>query len=116
MSVQMNLEQLNSMIPQGKILEAFEEFYSDDIVMRENNENVREGKEENREYERQFVDSVKEFHKADVKSVVVDGNKSVVEWSMDFTFENGQRAKRDQVSIQEWENDKITEERFYYKA
>lgn len=116
MSTQKNVEELNAMIQEGKLLEAFEKFYHDEVVMRENNKDVREGKEANREYEKQFVNSVKEWHKVDVKSVVAEDDRSVVEWSMDFTFENGQRAQRDQVAIQEWKDGKIVEERFYYDA
>ncbi|MFZ9387921.1 MAG: hypothetical protein ACO25B_08570 [Chitinophagaceae bacterium] len=43
-----NVEQLNQMILEGKILEAFDKFYSDDVVMQDNNYPQREGKSANR--------------------------------------------------------------------
>ena len=32
-----NVDQLNQMILEGKILEAFDKFYADDVVMQDNN-------------------------------------------------------------------------------
>ena len=42
----------------GKILEAFESYYHDDVVMSENGAQERVGKDANREYEEQFVNNV----------------------------------------------------------
>src|SRR6056297_3565804 len=64
-------QELNDMILQGKILEAFDKFYADDVVMEEDDKR-REGKEANREYEEQFVDALQEFHAADIKARAVD--------------------------------------------
>ena len=50
-----NVDQLNNMILEGKILDAFEKFYADDVVMQDNDYPVREGKELNRQYEESFV-------------------------------------------------------------
>ena len=46
-----NVDQLNQMILEGKILDAFDKFYAEDVVMQDNNYPVREGKALNRQYE-----------------------------------------------------------------
>lgn len=105
---------LNEMILEGQILEAFDKFYSEDIVMEEDGEK-REGWEANREYEEQFVDSLEEFRDAEVKSVAVDPKNDVtmVEWYFDFTLEDVGDVELNQVAVQYWEDGEIVNEKFY---
>lgn len=108
-------QELNEMILQGNILEAFDTFYADDIVMEEDGKE-RVGKEANREYEEQFVDALEEFHAADVLSRAVDeeNNVTLSEWYNDMTLEGVGRVEQQQVSVRTWnENGQITHEKFY---
>jgi hypothetical protein len=43
------------MVLEGKILDAFEKFYSEEVVMQDNDYPVRVGKEINRQHEQNFV-------------------------------------------------------------
>ena len=43
------VDELNQMILEGKILDAFEKFYADDVVMQDNDYPVRVGKDMNRQ-------------------------------------------------------------------
>jgi hypothetical protein len=108
------IDELNQMILQGEILEAFDKFYSRDIVMEEEGEK-REGWEANREYEEQFVNGLTEFRGADVLAVGVDeeNQKTLVEWYFDFTLEGVGDLEFKQVAIQTWDNGKIVNEKFY---
>jgi len=110
------VEELNGMILQGKAMEAFEKFYSEDVVMQENSEEPRVGKEVNREFEKQFMSNVQEFHSAKlIKSAFSDdGNVAMNYWEMDLTFKDGKRKKSAQVAVQEWKDGKIVRERFFY--
>lgn len=121
MDVKKLVEEMNNMILNGKVLEAFEKFYADDIIMQENQEEPRKGKQSNREFEKQFVENIKEFHGAEVKSVSIGkcgktGNDlTSVEWEMDISFKDGNRVKTKQVAVQRWNDDgKIVMENFYY--
>jgi len=108
-------QQLNDMILQGKILEAFEEFYADDIVMQEDDKE-RVGKEANREYEEQFVDALEEFHAAEIKARAIDEEANVTfsEWHNEMTLEGVGRVEQKQVSVRTWNDDgQITHEKFY---
>ena len=115
MSVQANVQELNSMILSGDILGAFEKFYADDVVMQEGNDDPRVGKDANREYEKNFVNSLTDFRGADVKNVAVNEEDGVamVQWWMDFTHKDWGDVELNQVSVQQWHDGKIVNERFY---
>ena len=98
----------------GKILETFDAYYANDVVMSENQAEERVGKAVNREYEIQFLDNILEFHGAQVGRVVVDGDHAAVEWSFDITFKDGNRVKMQQVAVQTWKDGKIIREDFYH--
>jgi len=108
-------QELNNMILQGKILEAFDKFYADDIVMEEGGEE-RVGKEANREYEEQFVNSLEAFHDAEIRSRAIDeeNNVTLSEWFNDMTLEGVGRVQQEQVAVRTWNEDgQITNEKFY---
>ena len=108
-------QELNDMILQGEILEAFDKFYADDIVMEEEGEQ-RVGKEANREYEEQFVDALEEFHSAEIKARAVDEDNNVTfsEWHNEMTLEGVGRVEQKQVAVRTWNEDgQITHEKFY---
>lgn len=102
---------------EGKLLDAFDQYYADNVVMTEPR-GTREGKQACRDYEVQFLESIQEFHSLDVKSVASDEeNKTTfVQSVMDVTFKDGNRAKFDQVAVQKWEGDQIVHEEFYYES
>ena len=108
------VDQLNQMILEGKILDAFEKFYADDVVMQDNDYPIREGKDVNRQYEEAFVNGLTEFRGAKVLNTLISDGIAVVEWWFDYTHKDyGVRNYR-QVCVQRWKNGKITEEKFYY--
>ena len=114
MNIQTAVKNLNNKILQGKALEAFEEYYADNVVMQENNNNPTIGKDANRKREHDFFSAITEFRGAEVKNVIVGENVSIVEWFMDYTHSDWGVVKVNQVSVQEWQNGKIINERFYY--
>ncbi|MEM8800081.1 MAG: nuclear transport factor 2 family protein [Pseudomonadota bacterium] len=99
----------------GKIVETFDQYYADDVVMIENGGEPRVGKAVNREYEQGFVDNVT-FHGAEVGLVIVDGDNSAVEWTFDMTPKGGSRITQKQVAVQTWRDGKVVREVFYFNA
>lgn len=97
----------------GKILETFDRYYSEDVVMTENGADERVGKAANRAYEEGFVNNV-EFHGATVGRVIVEGDHAAVEWSFDMTPKGGQRVTQKQVAVQTWKSGRIVREDFYH--
>ncbi|MFP4089748.1 MAG: SnoaL-like domain-containing protein [Cyclobacteriaceae bacterium] len=115
MTLKEKAQDLYNMIGQGQLLDAFDKYYAENVVMTEPR-GTREGKASCREYEVQFLNSVQEFHGMEVKSIASDESKGVVfiEVAMDVTFQGGSRVNMEQVAVQHWENDQIVHERFYY--
>jgi ketosteroid isomerase-like protein len=113
-SVQELDKQLNDDVLSGKIMDAFEKYYADDVVMQENSEDPRVGKAANRKAEEEFIASVEAFNGASVKASAVNGDVSFSEWEMDITFKGGKRAKFNQVAVRHWKNGQIVNERFFY--
>lgn len=104
------------MIGQGQIMDAFEKFYHDDVVMTEPDGTATSGKDANRDREKQFVANIKEMHGGGVDGITSneeDGITMVENW-MEVTFQDGNKVKMEQIARQKWQGDKIIEERFYY--
>jgi hypothetical protein len=111
-----NLMQLLEGLGSGRLMEVFEKFYADDVVMMENAEPDpgRTNKADNRKYEQYFADNA-QWHGAKVGAVLADGPHTAYEMWMDFTI-NGQRRTTTQVALQTWRDGKIVKEVFYYKG
>jgi ketosteroid isomerase-like protein len=106
--------QLNQMILTGRAMEAFEQLYADDVVMQENSEAPRVGKDVNRKAEEEFFAGVAEWHDGKLVASAINGDTSFSEWYMDISFKNGMRVKSSQVAVRKWKNGKVAHERFFY--
>lgn len=118
MSYKEKAKELYSMIGQGQAMEAFEKFYDDDVTMIEASGDVRKGKDQNREFEKEFFGNIQEFHGGGYHAITSneeDGVTMVEAW-MDCTFKDGNRMKMEEVARQKWKDGKIVEERFYYNT
>jgi len=105
---------LVALVQNGQILEAFEQFYHDDVSMQENGGVPTVGKDANRAREEQFVGFVTEVHENKAASVVVDGDQTVIHWNLEFTAADGKRYRYDQLAHQKWQDGRIVSERFFY--
>jgi len=114
MSIKNQVQAVIDGVIAGKVLETFDAYYADDVVMSENRKNERVGKAANRKYELQFLENVQEFHGAQVGRVIVDGDHAAVEWTFDITFKGGNRVNMQQVAVQTWKDGKIVREDFYH--
>lgn len=114
MSIRTEVQAVIDGILAGKILETFDRYYADEVVMSENRAEERVGKATNRAYEEQFVQGI-EFHAATVGSVIVDGDKAAVEWTFEFTpTGSADRVVQHQVAVQTWKDGKVIREDFYH--
>jgi len=106
--------ELNELVLTGRALEGFEKFYADDVVMQENSDEPRAGKDANRKAEEEFFASIAEWHDGRCVASAVNGDVSFSEWVMEVTFKNGYRYKVEQVAVRRWKDGKIVHERFFY--
>jgi len=108
--------QLVDWIAQGKILEAMEEFYDENVAMQENANEPMVGLANNVEREKQFLRNVKEFKGFDARAVASEGDVAFVESVLEFIDQNDQPVRLEQVSVTRWKDGKIVHERFYYDS
>ena len=108
------ISDLNNLVLQGKALEAFETYYDDDVVMQENENDATIGKEANRKRENEFYSSIVEFRNAKLLKLTVGESVTMTQWHYDYTHKDWGIRKYTQVSVQEWKNDKIIREQFFY--
>lgn len=109
-------EEIKTLVLTGKALEAFEKYYSDDVVMQENEQPATIGKDANRQREQEFFAKVTEFRSAQVKAVAYGDDVIISEWFIDYTHAEWGKVTHDQVSVQRWHNGKVVHERFYYAS
>lgn len=110
------VKEMYAMIGQGKVLEAFDKYYDDSVVMQENSDEPRRGKAVNRASLEEFFADIVEHHGGGVGAITSNEKEGVtmVESWMDATFKGGGRMKMEEVAIQKWKGGKIVHERFYH--
>jgi len=113
-SIENSLKDLNALVVEGKLMDAFEKYYHDDVVMQENANNPVIGKSANRQREIEFLNNIQEFRSASVNGVGVGADISFVVWSYDYTHKEWGVKNYTQVSVQNWKDGKIIKEQFFY--
>jgi hypothetical protein len=116
--IRANLNDLLAGLTSGRVLEVFDRYYADDVVMSENAEvdPKRLNKAGNRLAE-EYAAANSEWFGARIERISVDAenNTSAYEMWMDLAFQ-GHRMQRTQTAFQTWKDGKIVKEVFYYKA
>ena len=113
-TIKKKLEELNQLVLEGKALQAFEQFYHQDVVMQENQQPPTIGKQANRTREQYFLNNVNEFRSANVLAMAESGNVSFVIWKYDYTHREWGVRNYTQVSVQHWQEGLIIKEQFFY--
>jgi hypothetical protein len=114
LEIENSLNELNHLVLTGKMMDAFEKFYHDDVVMQDNHSSPTSSKNANRQREFEFLDNIEEFRGAEVKGMGIGDNISFVIWKYDYTHKEWGIRDYTQVSIQEWKEGKIIKETFVY--
>jgi len=112
-----NVERLNSLIKEGKILEAFEKYYGDEVVTQVNGNPPITGKEQNRKREVIFLQEIEKLNSAEIKSVTfggTDDNVSMTEWAINIETKEGEQKTIFRVNVQHWKDDKVINEKLYF--
>jgi hypothetical protein len=110
------ISDLNDLVLQGKALEAFEKYYHPQVTMQENENPPTIGKGNNQKREEEFFASITEFRGARPLKVTVGEGVSMVEWHYDYTHKDWGVRNYTQVSVQQWKDGLIINEKFYYNA
>jgi hypothetical protein len=108
--------QLNELIMNGKTLQAMELFYDEDVQMQENEETPTIGKEKCMAKELSNIERTKQVVCKLLKQAIDKKNEVVFsEWQITFCNEQNNTLRVTEVSVQQWKNEKVVHEKFYYK-
>jgi len=108
------IKHVNQLVVEGKLLDAFEMYYDDEVVMQENAMPPTVGKDANRQRELAFLNDVTEFRGAQPIDVATADDVSYVTWHYDYTHKDWGIRNYTQVSVQHWKDGKIIKEQFFY--
>lgn len=112
-------KELQTMVNSGQLMEAFEKFYAEDVVLEEPTGDKFVGKAEARKHEEEFLGKVQEFHGAGIKKITANEKDAttMAEVWMEVTFKGMDAPiKLEQVAVKQWEGDQVKHERFYFNA
>ena len=112
-----NVEKLNSMIKEGRIKEAFEKYYDEEVIIQVNGNPSVTGKDANRKREVIFLQEIEKLNSAEIKSVTFGGdddNISMTEWAINIENKEGEQKTIYRVNVQHWKEDKIINEKLYF--
>ena len=115
MNIRHDVNQVIVGFVKGEALETFERFYSEHVMINENGIVELQGKAECRKSLRRFFENIQILHSFNAVSALVDGNKAVIEWRVDFTPKGGSRTILKRVSVQIWVDNKIIQETLYHQ-
>jgi hypothetical protein len=113
--VNVRLDELLAYLREGRIMEAMNEFYAENVTMEDPSQSTH-GLAANIERERSWMDSIKEVRNFQVPRVATGSNTAMYENIMDWTDKEGHDHHLEQVAVQTWKNGKIIHERFYFHA
>lgn len=97
----------------GKFVEAIELFYTEDATMQENASPPRGGRDALVKGERKVLESSRIVAR-EADWFLVDGDRSVVNWTFEITGADGKTRVMNEMACQDWRGDRIARERFYY--
>ena len=112
-------QKLCQMIGEGKMSEAIDELYADDVTIIEANGDTFQGKDTQQKRLIEWQNSLDGFHGGGVHAITAneDENITMVESWVNVTFKGAPGpTKFEEVAVQHWKDGKLAKERFYYNA
>lgn len=117
MTTQEVADRLVSLCREGKVIEAGEELYADNIVSHESDPSpnkLTSGKTAVRAKGNQFAESLEAHHGGKISDPQVAGDYFSVAWWMDVTVKGQGRSQMEEICVYKVKDGKIVEEHFYY--
>jgi hypothetical protein len=106
---------LNALLKDGKIAEAFEEYYNIDVNIHIDGNPPISGKEQKREMI--FLQEIEKLNSAEIMLIAFGGvndDFSITEWEMNIENKEGEKMIIYRVNVQHWKDNKIINEKIYF--
>ena len=118
MNIQELHEQVIALIKQGQFTKGIEDYYAEDVIQRDNDGAVRQGRDQLAEAEREYESKVTSLDNVEILATAIDDQGSgsgtvFYECQMQWQHEEAGRVNVAQVVIEQWNKSKIQEVRFY---
>jgi ketosteroid isomerase-like protein len=94
--------------------EIYESYYDENVVVQENLQPQRVGRAISIERQKLMNANIKEIHDFKIVTVLVDGDRSMVEMHFEATTLDGYHFRLEEVGLQTWKDGKIISERYFY--
>ena len=114
MPTRARLDEFIAVVVSGDHAGAIERYYTDDASMQENAAPPRVGRDLLVTHERAALARAKSVISTCVSSVL-EGDRVAIHWVFEFVFHSGKTGRFDEVALQEWRDDRIYRERFFYE-
>ena len=107
---------LNALISKGDMIEAIEQYYADDCIYQEGNQQPRTGgKRAQQEYLSAFFKTVKAVNALTLHGQSIGDGITMSEWTFNLTTDSGP-ILWNEVLRRRWRNGKVISERYYTAA
>ena len=108
---------LFKMIEEGKLLDALDKFYHEDVIIIADDGIERNGKHQARLYDENLLKEIEEVIGGGVRTIASNEERRItmVEYWIELKFKNGNKKKMEEVAIQQWEGELVMRENFYSK-
>jgi ketosteroid isomerase-like protein len=93
---------------------AVEEFYAANCVIRENQTEVRSGRQAQVARERAILAKAERLESRCIPPVLHAGDNVAIRWIFEFHWRDGTETRMEEVALQRWEGELIAEETFFY--
>lgn len=101
-------------VEQQDYVGAIMHFYHVDATMQENLGEIRRGRDALVAHEMEMVLRYGSMPVRKVERFAINGKMVFINWIFEITLPSGEQIAFDEVSMQEWDGDRIRHERFYY--
>jgi hypothetical protein len=108
------LERFIARVEHNAHVEAIEEFYTEVASMQENQAPPRVGRDVLVAHERKALARATSVRSTCIRPVFVSGDRVVIRWVFEFTWEGGSSARIEELAYQRWEGERVAEEQFFY--
>ena len=117
MLLKSTIKTFQTLLKQGKTLDAIEQFYDETVQVQENSDSPRIGKTLALTHERENLKRIN-WMTIEFKSTVMDTKQGLVLGEMQIDFENLKRDKKrlNEAFVQHWKDGKVVFERYYYNG
>ena len=94
--------------------QAVDEFYAEDCVIRENQDEPRVGRGVQAARERAILARAGAMESRCIPPVMQAGDHVAIRWIFEFHWPDGTLTRMEEVALQRWEGERIAEETFFY--